>query len=316
MKIAFIGPGYLPIPPKDYGAIEILVWDLAEALRSSGISVDIYNSTNLDNVAKRIENNNYDFVHLQYDDHANYFLNRWRNSSIRWGCTNHFGWFNQHGNWPPHYHSFFDTFLHIPNMICLSHEIADYFEKNRKTNQKIFVLRNGVNLDSFRFSNQGNGKAICVGCVDVRKNQHTINQLCSNVDFVGPIRDDGRFEFINGNSYLGVWSKEKLYQELTNYSALILLSRGEAAPLVVLEAMAAGLSLIVSSESTANLDSKEFIHVVDIHNQEYLQTSLYKDVKRVIDDNKMHRLAIRDYAANKFDWKKVAIDYLDIIAKI
>ena len=37
MKIAFIGPGILPIPPNGWGAVELLVWEYAKELGLSSI---------------------------------------------------------------------------------------------------------------------------------------------------------------------------------------------------------------------------------------------------------------------------------------
>ena len=33
MKISIIGPGLMPIPPKGWGAVESLIWDMANALK-------------------------------------------------------------------------------------------------------------------------------------------------------------------------------------------------------------------------------------------------------------------------------------------
>ena len=36
MKITLVGPGIMPIPPKGWGAVEILVWDTKNALETLG----------------------------------------------------------------------------------------------------------------------------------------------------------------------------------------------------------------------------------------------------------------------------------------
>ena len=62
--------------------------------------------------------------------------------------------------------------------------------------------------------------------------------------------------------WLQEWSKDKLYNELTDYGNLVLLSDGEAHPLVCLEAFA-GLGVVVSEWAASNLDvSKDFITVI------------------------------------------------------
>ena len=46
MKILFVGPGLLPIPPKGWGGIEHLVWDMKLALTKLNHDVKIVNTTN------------------------------------------------------------------------------------------------------------------------------------------------------------------------------------------------------------------------------------------------------------------------------
>ena len=46
MKISIIGPGYTQIPPVGWGAVEILIWDMSQALKELGHEVQIINTTN------------------------------------------------------------------------------------------------------------------------------------------------------------------------------------------------------------------------------------------------------------------------------
>ena len=41
MKILFVGPGLLPIPPQGWGGIEHLVWDMNLALKELGHDVKL-----------------------------------------------------------------------------------------------------------------------------------------------------------------------------------------------------------------------------------------------------------------------------------
>ena len=57
--------------------------------------------------------------------------------------------------------------------------------------------------------------------------------------------------------------KKLLYKELTDYGNLVLLSDGEAHPLVCMEAFCAGLGVVVCEWGKANLDvDKKFITVI------------------------------------------------------
>jgi len=44
MKICILGPGFMPIPPRGWGAIEILVNDYRKVLTDLGHSVHIVNT--------------------------------------------------------------------------------------------------------------------------------------------------------------------------------------------------------------------------------------------------------------------------------
>ena len=67
MRISIIGPGLMPIPPKGWGAVESLIWDMANALKDLGHSVQIINTTDGNQVLKAIEEHNPDFVHINLD---------------------------------------------------------------------------------------------------------------------------------------------------------------------------------------------------------------------------------------------------------
>ena len=118
------------------------------------------------------------------------------------------------------------------------------------------------------------------------------------------------------NNYLGELSKEHLYENLTKFSNLVLLSDGEAHPLVCLEALSAGLGLVISEFSTANLDlSKPFIDVIPeskINDIDY--------INQVISDNREksrnYRSDIKKYS-EEFDWRKIIKDkYIPLVKKI
>jgi glycosyltransferase involved in cell wall biosynthesis len=109
-------------------------------------------------------------------------------------------------------------------------------------------------------------------------------------------------------NYLGEWSKEYLYNNLTDYGNLVLLSDGEAHPLVCMEALAAGLGVVVCEYGAANLDTtKEFITVIPenkIHDIEYVENQII--INR--DFSISHRHDILKYASN-FDWENTIKDY-------
>lgn len=307
MKIALIGPGFMEIPPKNWGAVESLIWDYSDYLKQKNISVDIINNTNLHIVAEQINNTNYDFVHVQYDDYADP-LSRMVNKPF---CvTNHYGYIKEQF---PDYHGWkhvFNGALRSQGIIALSPEIKNIF-KSVGYQKFIRVLRNGARTKDFRFINSPPKDGLCLGKVEPRKRQADLSNVCSNkcnIDFVGPVIDSN-FSENNTCKYAGVWNKPTLYSDMTNYKCLILLSNGEAAPLVVPEALSAGLSLVISRTAAANLDtSLPFIHVLD----NGLDEKSPEIIKQAIEENKDYRNQIREYALSYFDWGVICDEYINI----
>jgi glycosyltransferase involved in cell wall biosynthesis len=309
MKICLIGPGIMSIPPENWGAVESLIWDQYEYLQGKGIQVDILNTKDLAKVADIVNNTDYDFVHLQYDDHA---IELSKTIKKPFCTTTHYGYIKEHY---PHYHGWkhiFEGVKRSPGIISLSPEIESLFRKSGYSGFSR-VLRNGARFKDFKYKKCGNGNALCLGKVEPRKKQSHIANFCDgkcNIHFIGPVIDPN-FRENSTCSYKGVWAKPDLYNNLTEYSSLILLSDGEAAPLVVPEALSAGLSLVLTDTAAANLDrSLPFIHVLPWH---YKPEQAIETINKANAENKKYRSQIRDYAKNYFDWEVICNDYLDIV---
>ena len=97
---------------------------------------------------------------------------------------------------------------------------------------------------------------------------------------------------------------------------MVLLSSGEAHPFVCLEGMAAGLGLVLSEQSTANLDlSQPFITVIPDNKLEdisYLKDKIREN--RTISISM--RNEIREYCRTNFDWSSIIKQYKEIIDKL
>jgi hypothetical protein len=95
---------------------------------------------------------------------------------------------------------------------------------------------------------------------------------------------------------------------LTNYGNLVLLSDGEAHSLVLMEALAAGLGIVISEFATANLDlNMEFIDVIPekrTNDIQYIESIIIKNRKYSIS----HREEILEYSKN-FEWSNVIENY-------
>ncbi len=307
MKIAIIGPGIMKIPPKGWGAVEILIHNLSGAVGKLGVDVDVYNDANMEHVCSVINEKNYDFIHLQYDNHTEVCRKLLNKPFV---VTTHYGFITNTRYWDAGYHQIHNEILQSPGIIALSNDIERLY-LSHQYNKFLKVLRNGAEVPKFRWQERGNGRAICLGKIEPRKCQnllsHHLGNLCP-IDFVGPQAQP----FIpNGDCrWVGEWTKEELYDMLTNYSCLVLISAGEAAPLVVPEALAAGLSVIVSQQAAANLPDRKFITVIDTPEK---ANKLHEYINGAIAVNNNYRGEIRKFAEEYFDWSVIAKEYLEIV---
>ena len=311
MKISIIGPGLMPIPPKGWGAVESLIWDMANALKDLGQEVQIINTTDPNKVLASIKEFDPDFVHINYDD----FIVLYPHIDKPKAMTSHFGYLER-PDMMNGYVNIFNKFQEIrPNVFCLSEGIKNIYKVfSNFPEEKLFVTPNGVNVDAFNFKEEPAHphRSMYLAKVDYRKRQH----LFQNIDslwFAGNIVDE---RYDTKNNYLGEWSKEQLYKELTDYGHLVLLSDGEAHSLVIMEAFAAGLGVVISEYARANLDlDKKFITLIPekkIKDIDYVEGQIIRNREYSI----KHRDEIREYG-KQFAWKKMLKEhYLPSIEKL
>ena len=303
MKISIIGPGLMPIPPKGWGAVESLIWDMANALKDLGQEVQIINTTDGNKVLNAINEFNPDFVHINYDD----FIVLYPHIDKPKAMTSHFGYLER-PDMMNGYVNIFNKFQEMkPNVFCLSEGIQNIYKIfSNFPEDKLFVTPNGVNIDAFNFKEEPAHphRSMYLAKVDYRKRQH----LFQNIDslwFAGNIVDE---RYDTKNNYLGEWTKDQLYKELTDYGNLVLLSDGEAHSLVIMEAFAAGLGVVISEFAKANLDlDKKFITVIPekkIKDIDYVEGQIIRNREYSI----KHRDEIREYA-KQFEWKSVLQKY-------
>lgn len=303
MKIAIIGPGIMQIPPVGWGAVEILIWDYKQTLEKYGHTVLIINTKNINDIINQCNNFNPDFVHIQYDEFWE-LCDKFKCKNV--AITSHYGYItqkNKHGDYSKIFNGFLSKNV---KLFALSPEIANFYKQHNYPENKIFVIPNGVRADLFKYNSSCvyPDKSICLAKIEDRKRQYLIQDNTS-IFFAGNIVDS-RFKKQN---YLGEWNKQYLYDNLTNYANLILLSDGEAHPLVCMEAMVAGLGLIISEYATANLNlSLPFINVIPenrITDIDYINS--------IIDANRKTSISMRDsirnYVISNFSWDHIVTNY-------
>ncbi len=301
MKICIVGPGIMPIPPTGWGAVEIIIWDYKQILEKLGHEVIIVNTRDPREIIETCNSHNPDVVHVQYDEH---FMVGDSFNCPNVVMTTYFAYADQVGKHDGYYRRIFDGMLSLQKarMFVISSSIRDrYLERGFDPN-RIEVVPSGVRDDLFLFIENCEypNRSIYLAKIDYRKRQHLFHNI-PDLYFAGNIADD-RY---NRNNYLGEWNKDYLYANLTNYANLVLLSDGEAHPLVCMEAMTAGLGLVISEYSTANLDlTLPFIDVIPesrINDSDYISEVIKKNREKSIPLRK----EIREYVKSNFSWESI-----------
>lgn len=299
MKISIIGPN-TPIPPVGWGAVESLIWDMKLTLEEMGHSIQIINIGNPSEIINMINQFRPDFVHINYDDWVPLY------PYIQYPCavTTHFAYIERPEMMGPYKQRVFDQFTAIkPNVFGLSEGINKIYQDLANIpKERLYLNPNGVNGKVFNttLKPDHSNRSIYLAKIDHRKRQYLFQDIKS-LWYAGNIADN---RFDTGKNYLGEWSKKTLYENLTHYGNLVLLSDGEAHPLVCPEAFSAGLGVVVSEWATANLDlSKKFISVIPenkISDIDFIEETIVANRKYSIN----HRDEILDYA-KEFDWCRI-----------
>ena len=289
----------MPIPPTGWGAVEILIWDTKNALEKLGHKVHIVNIKDGRQIIEEINNFRPDFVHVHYDEFVPIIPYIQYPNAI----TSHFGYLERPELFNG-YVNILNAFTQIkPNVFCLSEGIKNVYKvMSGIADEKLFVTPNGVDTKKFKTVEEPKypDRSIYLAKIDYRKRQHLFQGI-NSLWFAGN-NADPRFNV--KKNYLGEWTKDVLHQELTEYGNLVLLSDGEAHPLVCMEALAAGLGVVVCEWGKANLDtSKEFITVIPeakINDLKYVEDAIIKNREYSI----AHRKEILEYS-KEFDWVSV-----------
>ncbi|WP_299414157.1 glycosyltransferase [Acaryochloris sp. IP29b_bin.148] len=312
MNIALVAAGYIPKPPMS-NSIYNLIWKYKLCLEAFGHTVDFYNEKDLNRVIDCLNTIKYDFIHLHAFDFVKYF-NQHLNKKYCFTC--HYGYLLKESQWNLKFQQAFNSCMDTPGIIALSSSAKSFFI-GKGYSKFLRVQPNGIDTSQVSFRESGNHKAICLGWIQPRKQQKLLANRIDGalpLDFIGPL-DDPDFTEGSTTKYLGIWSQKQVYANLTNYSCLVLMSDGEVAPLVVIEALAAGLCLVVSESASANLHTKDFITILpdNILSDSKNKKIVAESITKMIDINKYHRKEIVRYAVENFDLNNLTRNYIKII---
>ena len=307
MNIALIVPGIMPIPPKGWGGVEHLIWNFSQQLKKVGDEVTIINTPDLNEIVKQANSHDFDAIHLHYDQFANVMPHLKCKKKM---ITSHYPYLE---NPEPQYVFLYDLLKESQShIVSLSDRIKDEFIRRGIDSTNVSVLPCGIDIDLYSLDDVVYpDRSIVVGKLEPRKRQSFLQKKGLNIDFIGNNADPS-FD-IDDPCYFGEQSKQDIMDNLTSYANMVLLSSGEAHPFVCLEGMSAGLGLVLSEQSTANLDlSQPFITVIP---DDKLEDTSY--LKEKIEENREISLGmrnqIREYCRINFDWSSIIKQYRGII---
>jgi hypothetical protein len=318
MKVLLVSSGIGPWPNDGWGACENLTADFAWALESKGIDVKVFHdSDTIGKLPNMVREFRPDLVHIEYDDHVVAIIPVLREfPHLKILITTHYAYLSQPYKLIQDGYMFRFLLtsdlarLHNITLAVLSEEIANtYHILGGVPKEKLWVWPNGTRVDLLQFYKTPiyPSKAICVGKIETRKNQSLL-QKCSSIDFIGPVSDES---FQITEQYKGKWTRNELYEKIGQYGCLVLISQAEAHPLVIGEALGAGLAIVCNEISAANLPKeKPWIFVVsdfilkDPH-------ELTKVVENACKFGLEYRSEIRQWAEEHLDYRKRAAQYCD-----
>lgn len=310
LRILLIGPGFLSIPPAGWGAIESIVWAYAQYLQQFH-DVQIANTQDMTEIQRIAEAFKPDVIHLHCDLYASVMSKLKAPVKL---ITSHDGYVGQPTKYSSAYKAAHSQIVQMSDcgICCLSERLYKYYQDEGVSTNRLEITQNGVVTEDFRFTDTPKqpDRSIYLGLITRRKNQAHFTEL-SDVDFAGGIRDP---RFYSPRNWLGEWTRQDVYNRLTDYGNLVLLSDGEAAAaLVVLEALSAGLGVVVSEAAAANLPrDKEWITIIP--DSAILDIpAVASAVKKNRDISVQCRQEIKDFAVATFDWKKLLPNYQQML---
>ena len=307
ITIIFVAHGNEPIPPSGWGAVEQVIWQYTIRLRALDHEVILVNKKRWGAVFATLwycMTRRVDVVHSHAEKPVRALASLIKRPLLV--STTH---------QPLNAASLDKSELKAlrrcnfaPYHLILRADIAALIE-DRNPKAVCSVLPNGVEVHEFKTKPNGNGKAVFIGRIQARKRQDDCAKILAPsgivCNVIGP--DFGEIEPSPElrERMVGAWDRETVHERLCEYSCLILLSTSEGQPLVVVEALAAGLPVVISPACTGNLDlSQPFIHVVENDDQ------LIPAVQKAIAQRDGLTDQIRAYAEQNFDYDSLVQRYL------
>jgi hypothetical protein len=310
MRICLIGPGIMPIPPEGWGGCEALIWNLKCELEEQGHETLVINTKDLKEINEQVNMWKPDFVHLHYDVYADImpYINAPR------AMTSHYPYLDypqKRRGYEWIFHKFAQNHSYV---FSLSDRNSHHFKRFGTRDDLVWEWWGGVSNEKFRFTlePQNPDQTICLGKIEPRKMQFFLQTVSRDIKFAGPLADN-RYSSSSA-SYLGVWTRDQVHNDLTDYANMILFSDGEAAPQVIMEALVAGLGLVISEEAAANLDTT--LPFIDVVKSDCLPAELAEILIKNREISLSCRKEIREYGIERFGLTNCTKAYVNKIIEI
>jgi len=323
VRVALVGAGMLEIPPRDYGAVEKHIWNLAQALERRGHEVRIVNKVfgpaSKDEyrfalwARKEATREPHDVLHVHTPGVAAVFQALGPRGFVYTTHSRHWAGASSPGER-------IGFFLERRAVSAARETIAVSRFVAQQIPRATHIVPNGVDVERYAPRPNRRGRVVVgVGEVAEHKQWHVaaaaVRDLDAELRVAGPIRDiayANRVEELGGGKarLLGPLSEAELARELGEADVLAHPSVSESFGMAVVEGMSAGLPVVVS-------DLLSFL--VQHGQQGYLIPTKGSDEERVrsmrerlgallADPQARARMgaAARDTAVREYSWDSVA----------
>jgi glycosyltransferase involved in cell wall biosynthesis len=333
MKVLLVGTGCYEIPPKDYGAVEKIIFELSEAYKAKGHEVIVINKVIgkgilaqakfANRALKMIKRLEYDVMHV----HTNvvgfvFLLHRqkfiYTSHSRNWVKCSTLG--ERLGLW-------LEGFVakRAVKVTAVSNLVADIMEK--KVGRRPEVVPNGVNVKKYKpdYENR-NGKRI-VGIGELKEHKKwdlavkAIDGLDSTLTLIGPKRDQQYYDSLQQDNVTctGIISEGEMIDTLAKSDILVHPSVSDSFGQAVIEGMCSGLP-IIASEICAEaifMDGAGFEVRTSLSEKERVAILREKIELLMNDDGLRKNMSgrARELVTQRFSYDAVADSFLDVYAK-
>jgi glycosyltransferase involved in cell wall biosynthesis len=315
-NLLIIAPGQVQIPTLGWGAVETIISETINIYESNGFNVWLLNSQK-PKTWKKARKLNFHVI-LNHSDRdcikiSNHF------PDTKFVTVSHYGLGAIEDQWDKSYKNILTGMKKSEKIICLSPAILEIYKKYFPKNS-LAISPNGTSFQPKIGSNRTK-PLLYLGKVEKRKYQYEIWKKLFNsgidVIFAGPIVDQRVLDEIQNSSdlrdiFIGPVTRQFLEENLCEFSGLFLFSNGEADALVLYEAQAAGLPIVISTNAIGSQNANlPWIKVLD-------QKFEADEIRIFLDKIRETPGQIADYAVKNYNWEvrnKALTDTLTTLAK-